>query len=55
MDVNQLVMNRLASEIGTLKAQLIQANTFNELLNQKVKELEEQLEPSETVEAEIVE
>lgn len=47
MEITQLVMNRLANEIGTLKAQLIQAQTFNEYLAEKNKQLEAQLVPKE--------
>lgn len=50
MNINQLVINRLANEIGTLKAQLIQANTFNEILNHRIEEFESQLPQEEEVE-----
>jgi hypothetical protein len=36
--MEQLVLNRLAGEIGTLRAQLIQAQTYIEVLEAKVKE-----------------
>jgi septal ring factor EnvC (AmiA/AmiB activator) len=38
--MEQVVLNRLAGEIGTLRAQLIQAQTYIEVLEAKVKESE---------------
>ena len=48
-DIGQVVLNRMANEIGTLKARTIQVETYNEVLVNRVKELEGQLKPIEDV------
>lgn len=40
-NVDQVILNRLASEIGTLKARVIQVETYNEILVSRLKEYEE--------------
>lgn len=57
VNVNDVILNKLANEIGVLKARVIQVETYNEVLVQKLQEYEakEQGESVEEVEAEIVE
>lgn len=45
--VDNIILNRLANEIGTLKARVIQVETYNEFLIEHCKELEAKLEPAE--------
>lgn len=40
LTTENIIMNRMASEIGTLKGQLIQAHVYNEVLINKIKAYE---------------
>lgn len=48
--IDNLIVNRMANEIGTLKARNIQVETYNEVLVERIKELEAKLEPTKNTE-----
>lgn len=48
--IDSIILNRMANEIGTLKARNIQAETYNEVLAERIKELEAKLEPLKSTE-----
>lgn len=39
-NVDNIIINRLASEVGALRARVIQVETYNEILVDKLKEYE---------------
>lgn len=43
-ELDQLLINRLSTEIGTLRAQLIESQLYNEILMRQNRELQEKLD-----------
>jgi len=42
--IDNVIVSRLASEIGTLKVRVIQVEAYNEVFVKRIKELENELE-----------